>query len=81
VKLLISELAAKPNTVMSLFGNPYTIAGLPGIEKSTGIIVGYQKEDAMQRSAVKVITGLIKPAGKLPVSVNAFFPTGTGVSF
>ncbi|MCO5935623.1 glycoside hydrolase family 3 [Mucilaginibacter sp. RB4R14] len=81
VKLLISELAAKPNTVMSLFGNPYTIAGLPGIEKSTGIIVGYQKEDAMQRSAVKVITGLIKPAGKLPVSVNAFFPTGTGISF
>ncbi|MFD0763442.1 glycoside hydrolase family 3 N-terminal domain-containing protein [Mucilaginibacter lutimaris] len=81
VKLLISELAAKPNVVMSVFANPYTLAGLPGIEKSAGILVGYQKDDAMQRSAVKVITGLMKPAGKLPVSVNTFFPTGTGVSF
>jgi beta-N-acetylhexosaminidase len=81
VKFLIAALAAKPNVVTSVFANPYTIAGLPGIEKSAGIIVGYQKDDAMQRSAVKVITGLMKPAGKLPVSVNVYFPTGTGVSF
>jgi beta-N-acetylhexosaminidase len=81
VKYLVAALAAKPNTVTSVFANPYTIAGLPGIEKSAGIIVGYQKDDAMQRSAVKVITGLMKPAGKLPVSVNVYFPTGTGVSF
>ena len=81
VKLMIAELAARPNVVMSIFANPYTIAGLPGIEKSAGILVGYQKDDAMQRSAVKVITGLMKPTGKLPVSVNMYFPTGTGVSF
>jgi beta-N-acetylhexosaminidase len=81
VKYLVAELAAKPNVVTSVFANPYTIAGLPGIEKSSGIIVGYQKDDAMQRSAVKVITGLIKPAGKLPVSVNVYFPTGTGMAF
>lgn len=81
VKYLIAALAAKPNVVTSVFANPYTIAGLPGLEKSAGIIVGYQKDDAMQRAAVKVITGLMKPAGKLPVSVNAFFPTGTGVTY
>jgi len=81
VKYLVAALAAKPNVVTSVFANPYTIAGLPGIEKSAGIIVGYQKDDAMQRSAVKIITGLMKPAGKLPVSVNVYFPTGTGVSF
>ncbi|QHS54720.1 glycoside hydrolase family 3 protein [Mucilaginibacter sp. 14171R-50] len=81
VKYLIAALAAKPNAVTAVFANPYTIAGLPGIEKSAGIIEAYQKDDALQRSAVKVITGLIKPAGKLPVSVNTFFPTGTGISF
>ncbi|GGH23617.1 glycoside hydrolase family 3 protein [Mucilaginibacter phyllosphaerae] len=81
VKYLVAALAAKPNVVTSVFANPYTIAGLPGLEKSAGIIVGYQKDDAMQRSAVKVITGLMKPTGKLPVSVNMFFPTGAGVSF
>ncbi|MES2061411.1 MAG: glycoside hydrolase family 3 N-terminal domain-containing protein [Bacteroidota bacterium] len=81
VKFLISALAAKPNVVTSVFANPYTIAGLPGIEKSSGILVGYQKDDAMQRSAVKVITGTMKPTGKLPVSVNLYFTTGMGMSF
>ena len=79
VKLLIAELAAMPNSVVSVFANAYTIAGLPGIEKSGALLVCYQKEDALQRAAVKVITGQIKPTGKLPVSVNTFFTTGAGI--
>jgi beta-N-acetylhexosaminidase len=81
VKLLVAELAARPNAVISVFANAYTIAGLPGIEKSSGLIVGYQKDDALQRSAVKVITGQLKPGGRLPVSVNMFFATGAGIRF
>ncbi|PAW93078.1 glycoside hydrolase family 3 [Mucilaginibacter sp. MD40] len=81
VKLMIADLAARPNVVTSVFANPYTIAGLPGIEKSAGLLVGYQKDDAMQRAAVKVISGVMKPAGKLPVTVNTFFTTGMGMRF
>lgn len=80
VKLLIAQLAARPNTVISVFANAYTIAGLPGIEKAGALLVGYQMTDELQLSAVKVITQRLKPTGKLPVSVNSFFPTGTGVS-
>lgn len=80
VKFFISELAAHPSSVVCVFANPYTIAGLPGIEKSGALIAGYQMTDEMQRSAVKVITRLINPKGKLPVRVNVFFPYGTGVS-
>lgn len=79
VKLFIAELAAHRNTVITVFANAYTIAGLPGIEKSPGLLVCYQMSDELQLSAVKVITGQIKPKGKLPVSVNLFFPTGTGI--
>jgi beta-N-acetylhexosaminidase len=79
VKLFIAELAAHKNTVIGVFANAYTIAGLPGIEKSQGLLVCYQMSDELQRSAVKVITGQIKPKGKLPVSVNVFFPTGAGI--
>ncbi|HEK20354.1 MULTISPECIES: glycoside hydrolase family 3 protein [unclassified Mucilaginibacter] len=81
VKLMIADLAARPNVVTSVFANPYSIAGLPGIEKSAGLLVGYQKDDAMQRAAVKVISGVMKPAGKLPVTVNTFFTTGMGMRF
>ncbi|HTD99421.1 MAG TPA: glycoside hydrolase family 3 N-terminal domain-containing protein [Mucilaginibacter sp.] len=79
VKLFIAELAVHPHSVLCVFANPYTITGLPGIEKSNALIVGYQMSDEIQRSAVKMITRLINPKGKLPVNVNAYFPYGTGV--
>jgi beta-N-acetylhexosaminidase len=79
VKLLIAELAAHKNTAISVFANPYTIAGLPGIEKSQTLLVGYQMSDEMQRSAVKVLIGQAKPTGKLPVSINTFFVNGLGL--
>jgi beta-N-acetylhexosaminidase len=77
VKLLIAELAAQPNSTISVFANPYTIAGLPGIEKCGMLLMGYQKSEEMQRSAVKAICGQLKPTGKLPVNVSAFFSSGT----
>ena len=79
VKLLIAELASHPNTVISIFANPYTIAGLPGIEKAAAFLACYQKEEFMQNAAVKVITKQLKPTGKLPVSVNVFFGNGAGL--
>jgi beta-N-acetylhexosaminidase len=78
VKLMIADLAALSNSIISVFANPYSIAGLPGIEKCGLLLMGYQKSDEMQRSAVKVITGQLKPTGKLPVTVSAFFTGGTG---
>jgi len=62
-----------------VFANPYTIAGLPGIEKAGALLVCYQMSDDLQRSAVKMIIRRLNPIGKLPVNVNAFFPYGTGV--
>ncbi|MES2377219.1 MAG: glycoside hydrolase family 3 protein [Bacteroidota bacterium] len=81
VKEFIAALSAHSNVVTTVFANPYTIAGLPGIEKSSALIACYQMSPELQKSAVKVITGQLKPTGKLPVSVNVFFPNGTGVGF
>jgi beta-N-acetylhexosaminidase len=79
VRLMIADLAARKNTVMSVFANAYTIAGLPGIENCNALMVCYQMSPELQKSAAKVLTGNLKPTGKLPVSVNVFFPTGTGI--
>ena len=79
VKLMIAQLASLPNTVISVFANPYTIAGLPGIERAGAVLACYQKDDFMQLAATKVITKQIKAAGKLPVSVNLFFTNGMGI--
>lgn len=78
VRLFIASLAAKSNVVTTVFANAYTIAGLPGIEKSSSLLVGYQNSDEIQRAAVKAITQQIIPTGRLPVSINTFFRTGMG---
>ena len=79
VKIFIAQVAAHPHSVVCLFANPYTLAGLPGIENSGALIVGYQMSDEMQHSAVKVINRIINPKAKLPVRVSTIFPYGTGV--
>ena len=76
---MIAQLASLPNTVISVFANPYTIAGLPGIEKAGALLACYQKDDFMQIAAAKVIAKQIKAAGKLPVSINLFFTNGMGI--
>jgi beta-N-acetylhexosaminidase len=79
LKLMIADLAAYHNTVVSVFANPYSIAGLPGIEKSSALLACYQKEAPLQRAAAKVITKQIKAAGRLSVSINTYFPNGAGI--
>ena len=80
VKIFISQLAGFNHSVVCVFANAYTIAGLPGIEKSGALIACYQMNDELQRSAVKVITRVIEPKGKLPVTVDVYFKGGEGVS-
>ncbi|MGN6178176.1 MAG: glycoside hydrolase family 3 protein [Mucilaginibacter sp.] len=75
----ITRLAARPNTVVCVFANPYTIATLPGIEKASGLLCCYQMSDALQRAAVRIIARRMDPIGRLPVNVNSFFPYGTGI--
>jgi beta-glucosidase-like glycosyl hydrolase len=79
LKLMIADLAAYPNTVVSVFANPYTIAGLPGIEKSGSLLACYQKEAPMQKAAAKIISKQMKAVGRLSVSVNTYFPNGAGI--
>ena len=71
----------KLNTVTSLFANPYTIRGLPGIEKSKSLLVNYQNSDEMQVAAAKVLSNRMQASGHLPVTVNARFKTGDGIRF
>jgi beta-N-acetylhexosaminidase len=79
VKNCLIQLAGMPNTAVSLFANPYTLAALPGIEKGGILLACYQKDESMQRAAAKVISRQLSPAGRLPVTVNTFFVNGSGI--
>ncbi len=79
MKLFIAELA-KMNSTMVLFANPYTIAGLPGIEAAKTIVMNYQNSEEAQKASARIITGNLKATGKLPVSINAVFKNGDGIT-
>jgi beta-N-acetylhexosaminidase len=79
VKNCLIQLAGMPNTAVSLFANPYTLAALPGIEKGGILLACYQKDESMQRAAAKVMSRQLSPAGRLPVTVNTFFVNGSGI--
>ena len=78
LKLFIAEIA-KLNTITTVLGNPYSVAGLPGLEESKGLIIGYENSKQMEISAAKLLLGKIKAKGKLPVTINSFFKYGDGI--
>lgn len=79
LKTLIAELASM-NSIVTLFANPYTLAGLPGIEKAKTLIVNYQNSEEAQRAAAKAIIQQLKANGKLPVNISSSFQYGDGLN-
>jgi len=78
VNLFVSELASKEASLI-LFGNPYALASIPGIEHSNCLLVAYQNDEIMQRAGAKVILKEIEAKGKLPITVNNSFRYGDGL--
>lgn len=78
LKMMLSDMALK-NTFFALFTNPYNLAGLPGLEKANVLLVGYQKENYMQKAAASVFKHQLIPTGKLPITANSFFKYGAGL--
>ena len=79
LKLFIAELAGM-NSMFAIFANPYSLAGLPGIEAAKTIILNYQNTNEAQNATFRVINGGLKANGKLPVTINANFKNGDGLS-
>jgi beta-glucosidase-like glycosyl hydrolase len=79
VKLLAAQIAGM-NSIVTVFANPYSVAGLPGIENAKTLMMNYQSSNELQRASVKVITGELKASGKMPVTINSFFKNGYGIA-
>jgi beta-glucosidase-like glycosyl hydrolase len=71
LKSFIANMANQ-NASFALFANPYNIAGLTGLENAKTLLVAYQKDDYMQKSAAAVFKNQLIPTGKLPISVSNF---------
>jgi beta-N-acetylhexosaminidase len=69
---VLETAAAK--TVVIAMGNPYVAQSFPNIQ---AYLCTYSTASSSELSAVKVLFGELKPAGKLPVTLPGVAPRGT----
>ena len=76
---MIQEVTSLPKSVVVLFGNPYILNYLVGIERATGLVVAYQESPEAQDLAGQLIFGAFAAEGKLPVKVSENYYSGEGL--
>ena len=71
VNRLIRDLPSKRPLIMISFGTPYLINQFPDIP---AFVCTYSSSELSEDAAVRLLSGAITPAGKLPVSLTANLP-------
>jgi beta-glucosidase-like glycosyl hydrolase/CubicO group peptidase (beta-lactamase class C family) len=78
-KDLIAKLTKDHKVILAVFANPYSLIGFNQIEKTAGLIMGYQNSVYAKKGVAQLIFGGIGANGKLPVSVSKQFKEGVGI--
>jgi beta-glucosidase-like glycosyl hydrolase/CubicO group peptidase (beta-lactamase class C family) len=76
---LIGKLNSGGKCIITYFGNPYAIAKLPALEKSSGLLLPYQLNDFTEDLSAQLIFGAIGAKGTLPVTINSGLKSGFGI--
>ena len=79
LKELINRLDFKGNLILNLFGYPYALNVLGGLDNTNAIIISYTNEQINQKLSAQGIFGGTSIVGRLPVSIGTKFPVGTGL--
>ncbi|MCY0942291.1 glycoside hydrolase family 3 C-terminal domain-containing protein [Streptomyces sp. H34-S5] len=78
-RALVAELVASGVPVVAVaIRNPYDAARLP---QCAAELATYCWTDVEMRAAARVITGAVRPAGRLPVPVPGRYPLGHGLAY
>lgn len=75
---LLDSLGKLNNTVLAVFGNPYAVDFVRNIEDFNTVLIAYNSLENTQKSISRAIFGINKITGKLPVTINQKFTSGTG---
>ncbi len=76
---VIERVTNEVRSVVVLFGNPYVLDYLKGIEKATALVVAYQESAEAEDLAGQLLFGAFGSSGKLPVTVNKQYGSGDGL--
>ena len=80
INLFIKQLIDQVPTVVSVFGNVYSLAKFDGLANAQGLLATYQESALTQDVAAQIIFGGVGAKGKLPVTVSSEFKLGDGLT-
>ncbi|HOW40335.1 MAG TPA: serine hydrolase, partial [Bacteroidales bacterium] len=79
MKDFIDRLEGRQNLILTWFGNPYGIAKIPSLEKTSGLILAYQENKDTEELSAQLIFGGIGARGSLPVTINNKWRSEDGI--
>ncbi|MCD6565184.1 MAG: serine hydrolase [Bacteroidales bacterium] len=79
-KDFLDQVLLKKNVILTIFGNPYSLDKLNGLEKAKAIIITYQENQLFHKISSQIIFGATGARGRLPVNVNPEFKQGNGIN-
>lgn len=77
---VINELSYSTDLVINVFGNPYALSRLPGLEHAAALLFSFSQTDESEEFAAQAIFGGVAVSGRLPVTANRNFRVGDGVN-
>lgn len=80
VILFAGKLMAQNTTILTLFGNPYALDKIEGLDQAAGIVLAYQENALTQDFSAQLIFGGVGASARLPVDIGTKFKAGEGVS-
>ena len=77
---LADKIFVQNKTILSFPCNPYALAQFSNLANAQAIILGYESNKWSATLIPELIFGAVGANGKLPISVNAQYPFGTGIN-
>lgn len=62
-----------------MFTNPYLLQKLDNLTRNTALIVAYENHPTVQSLTAQLLFGAIPASGKLPVTINNIYRSGSGL--
>lgn len=75
---VVQQIGQHSNAIIALFGNPYTLEQLQGIEQAKCVLVTYGENFWSMDYAAQLIFGALDNSSTLPVSINKNYIEGSG---
>jgi beta-glucosidase-like glycosyl hydrolase/CubicO group peptidase (beta-lactamase class C family) len=76
----LDTIAKYKDVILDVFTKPYALLAINDFSNIEGVVVSYQNSDVAQIVSGELLFGAIPAKGKLPVSINADFKAGFGLT-